>query len=359
MKTKEFSKLILALTSIFILFFFLMLTRVGAMSEVEIILSDSSPEAEGVEYRFQLTTGVALNEEERIYINFPNVYNTPVVVSEDIICPENMTGSVQGRIVSCRVNPGETYPATSTEIIVYNVVNPVKEKPEGIADIYFFTIESDGDERAYIAVAIIEAIRIRGAINPILSFEVEGVGVGENLHNNLTNVTTTATSITFEDMLPNTSILGAQDLFVRTNAGYGFTVNIFQIQEPQVEVEERTYKIHCFTNGDCRDYENSTTWVSPLGILGAPETYGHFGITSEDSSLGNDCDQNYYGFGEGGRWAGLEVAFPTEVMRNCQPADGQTQHEGWTRVGFRVEVTVLQPAGEYETIFTYVVTPVF
>ncbi len=318
-------------------------------------LSSSAPSEAGIVYRFQLVLGLALSEGQSIRITFPGEYAGRLPEADSVICPGDTLPAVDGLTVSC---VGEL-PAGETEIIVEDITNPAKIAAEGIADVYIVDIRTGAGERGYLTVLIVEPLLVRTAIEPFLNFEVEGVGIGEDIHLDLTTGSSTANSIFLGDIPINTPILVAQDLSVKTNAAYGFRVNVFQEKEPQAEVNERTHKIHCFINGDCLDYNQALAWRSPAGILGEPETYGHFGFTSEDNSLGLNCADNYYGFGQGGRWAGLATNAEAEVMRHCSPADGQTQHQGKTRVGFQVEITILQPAGEYETTFTYVVTPIF
>lgn len=330
------------------------------LNNAEIILSDSRPQETNVEYHFKFTTQFPLTSGQQIVITFPDVYSSPVSTSSNVFCPENMSPNVEGRVVICSVNSGKTHPPTSTEILVSGVTNPPKEAPSGIADIHFFTIETSAGEGEFLPISIIEALKIKGAIHPILSFEIRGLGIGEKVHEFLiTNVSTTASSIAFQDIPINTPVLGAQDFFVTTNAGFGFRVNIIQNDDLKTIQNGRVHRIFCFENGRCKSLENATSWIKPEGILGDPKTYSHFGITSEDNSLGENCSFNYYGFGQGGKWVGLTIGTPTEIMRHCAPADGQTRHQGWTRIGFQVEVTILQPSGNYQTSFTYVVTPIF
>lgn len=346
-------------------FIILLIKNVNAyqyfLANLEIITSDSEPDAENVEYKFRFKTNYPLNAGQRIKIIFPDTYQSPIASSTDLFCPTTMLGSVEGRVVFCTVKAGEVHPATTTEIVVKRIKNPPKEKPEGIADFHFFQIETDANEGAFFPVSIVEPLSARGVVNPILNLEIQGLTPGERVHQILVTSTTTANSINFQDIPVNTSLIGAQDIFVRTNAAYGFILNIVQTSDLQaIDYDRgRIYKIYCFENGRCKNYTQAIPWLRPEGILGAPQTYGHFAITSEDNSLGENCSQNYYGFGQGGKWAGLEVGVGTEVMRNCQPSDGITQHQGWTRIGFRVEVTPLQPGGNYETTFTYVLIPIF
>lgn len=338
--------------------------KIGAyqypLSDAEIVLSDSNPGATNVEYKFKFTTAISLSSGQTITINFPDVYQSPVATSVNVFCPQNMTSSVEERMIICTVNPGQTYPPTSTEILVLGVTNPAKEAPFGVADIHFVTIETSAGEGASLPVTIIETMKVSGTIHPILSFEIKGLDVGETVHGTLvTTASTTASSIGFQDIPINTPVLGAQDIFVTTNAGLGFRLNLIQNSDLMAIRDGRVYRIFCFENGRCKAVENAISWIKPEGILGDPKTYGHFGITSEDNSLGENCTFNYYGFGQNPKWAGPDVNSPIEIMRNCGPADGQTRHQGWTRVGFQVEVTPLQPAGNYQTTFTYVLTPIF
>jgi len=357
---KKLSKKATGLVVIFILLFYPILSKVGAyqfpLGEAKAIISNSEPQATEVEYKFQFTTGIGLGSAQKINIIFPDEYAAVIASPTDITCPVNMTASVTNRVVTCTVNSGQTHPAGQTEIIVANIVNPAKESDEGIADTHFILIETEANEGTHVMVVIIEPFRVRAEISPILNFEVEGVGAGESVHDDFTGVTTTSTLIPFGVIEPEIPILAAQDLFVTTNARYGFTVNIFQDGDLRTIAD---YRIRCFIEGQCVNYTSPAAWVSPQGDLGVFRTYGHFGITSEDESLGANCIENYYNFGGIDNWAGLDGNFQAEVMRHCQPTDSQVRHEGWTRIGFQVEITFLQPGGEYENILTYIVTPTF
>lgn len=362
MKEKIFQ--VLFILSILSLFTFLFLKTAKAfqynLTNPRVTLSDSSPGASNVEYKFEFTTNYQLSSGQVITLTFPNTYQSPVASSSNVFCPQNTRPSVSGRIVICTVEEGKTLPPTSTQILISGIQNPSKEAPPGVADFHFVTIETSAGEGVYFPVCIIETLKVKGKIYPILTFEISGLGIGERVHETLvTTVSTTASTIIFENIPVNTPILAAQDLSVTTNAGFGFRVEIIQNDDLKAIRDGRVFRIFCFENGRCKSLENATAWIKPEGILGDPKTYGHFGITSEDNSLGENCTFNYYGSGQGGKWVGLDIGKPTEIMRHCGPADGETRHQGKTRIGFQVEVTVLQPAGTYQTNFTYVVTPIF
>ena len=115
--------------------------------------------------------------------------------------------------------------------------------------------------------------------------------------------------------------------------------------------------INSFDNS--ADGTGSTTphaWTSPLGILDDYKTYGHMGLTSDDSTLtsGDDFgDELYVGFN------GYGSAHSVEVMHHGSPADGTTIDKGRTLVAYTAEISALQQAGDYETTITYVATPTY
>ncbi len=327
-----------------------------ALSSPTLVISNPTPSSTQVTYRFQFITGTSLSENQRITLNFPPAYPSPITLATNVTCPPNMTASVNERMIICTVLPGRVHPATTTEIIARGITNPGKENPPGVADIHAITIMTDANESDVVAAIINEGVSVRTRLEPFLNFEVRGVAAGELFNNSTTTSSTTANSISFgEDIPVNSPILVAHDLFVKTNAARGFMVNIYQNDD----LKSGDNKIYCFDNGNCRNFTQAREWLMPSGFLGFPNTYGHFGVSSSDSSLGPDCLQNYYGVGGPTKWAGLVVGQPTEIMRHCRPADGITQGEGWARVGFQLEISILQPNGLYQTEFTYVITPTF
>jgi len=312
-------------------------------------ITNSAPSTTA-DYTFEFYMNNALTQgSDTITITFPDDYNSPVATSGDVICPGNMTASVSGRQVICT---GTTTAATTT-VTVNNVTNPAKSNPAGTADTYTITIETSQDEGAQVMVAIIEPITVTAHVEATLSFTVSGVNAGQTVNGTTTTVTTTATTIPFGTLDPGTTSIAAQEISVTTNASHGFVVNIFQDHDL---TNAQGDDINCFQDGTCVDYTNATSWASPAGTLDQENTYGHFGITSQDNSLGTNCSNDYYGED---LWAGLDGTDPAEVMCHTGPADGSTDNIGSTRVGFAVEITALQEAGEYTNTITYIVTPTY
>jgi hypothetical protein len=204
-----------------------------------------------------------------------------------------------------------------------------------------------GDTR----VAIIDDVTVSATVETTLSFTIAGVTGATTTNGDavLTSATTTATTVAFGTVVPNTAETLAQDLTVTTNALNGFTVTV---QADQTLTSGNGADIDLFANGS----EATTTgaWSSPTDTFGTENTYGHWGVTTEDSSLsGGDT------FGTA-LYAGNFKSYPREVFYHTGPADGATPHIGATRVGYKIEVGDFQEAAtDYTATLTYVATPVF
>ncbi|NJO83945.1 MAG: hypothetical protein HC828_14930 [Blastochloris sp.] len=95
-------------------------------------------------------------------------------------------------------------------------------------------------------------------------------------------------------------------------------------------------------------------WAAPSATVGLTDTYGHWGLTTEDTSLSDDDS-----FGNA-LYVGDFIGSAREVMYATTSADGATPNIGTTRVGYKAQISVIQEAArDYTTTLTYVVTPIF
>ena len=205
-------------------------------------------------------------------------------------------------------------------------------------------------------VAIIDDVVVTATVSATLTFTVSAVGsyeTSQTVNGAQNDATSTATTLAFGTLTVNSSSTMAQDLAVTTNASDGFTVNIFQDQNLTSAGGD---DIDCFDNSTCVDYTSATAWSVPAGTLDTEGTYGHFGITSQDATLGTTCSNDYYG---NDLWAGLTGTTQAEVMCHTGAADGSTADKGATRVGFNIEIDALQEAGDYTNTLTYIATPTY
>jgi hypothetical protein len=204
-------------------------------------------------------------------------------------------------------------------------------------------------------VAIVNTVLVTASVDTLFTFSVAGVGGGEAVNTaDTTGGTTTATTIPFGELVANTASTAAQDLTVVTNARSGFVVTV---QADQQLLSSNGSDIDGFIDGGYNT--TPVAWVNPSATPGLENTYGHWGVTSDDSTITNLLS-NPFNVGAGGDRFRSASTSPIEVFRHDGPSDGTGQGEGTTRVGYKVEVSALQEAAtDYQATLTYVATPVF
>lgn len=205
-------------------------------------------------------------------------------------------------------------------------------------------------------VAIINAVTMTAVVDTSLTFTIAGVASSSPVNGDTTSTSTTnnAAQIGFGIIQVGTSSIAAQDITVGTNALHGFSVTITENQDL---TSANGANINAFSNGNPAPggvLAAPAAWgAGPTGTLGVTNTYGHMGITTEDSNLpGDDYGTSLY--------AGLTATSTRTVLYHDGPADSTTDNIGKTRVGFRVQVSALQEAAvDYTNVITYVCTPIF
>jgi hypothetical protein len=349
-------------------------------AEVQIVLSDSAP---GVTATHTISFRIATSSDgvaatSTIVIDYQEA-GTPVlnfdtsgvvggdvsVVSGDVAFASAGTSSITfdvntllagGQVVEVVVagivNPDHAFGATDPLDAVTHIVN-VQVTPEDSTDT---------------RVAIIDNITMTAAVDTIFEFSVGGISEGVAVNGNSTTGTSTPTSLDFGVLAPDNFYYLAQVLTVETNASNGFIVTVQESQELTSSTGE---KIHRFANTTSGDVGTAVpaTWTQPLATLNSFETYGHYGITTDDETLhertGVSTDENFTSLGTGensveGGWVGNFHQEPRPIFGHTDAADGSTQNYGTASVGFGIEISSLQAAGnDYTNTLTYVATPTF
>ncbi len=207
------------------------------------------------------------------------------------------------------------------------------------------------EDTGFTGVLLLEPVTVSGEVETYFGFSVDGVVFGEGVNGDptLTTGTTTATSVPFGLVSYGNEYVLAQDLAVTTNAGGGFTVTVEASGDLASTIGST---IDPFEDGSALAVP--APWDQPSAITGNPDTYGHWGITTEDNSL-SDGDPF-----DVARYAGNFIGTPREIMYATSSADGTTAHIGATRVGYKLETSAMQEASrEYSTTLHYVATPIF
>ena len=136
----------------------------------------------------------------------------------------------------------------------------------------------------------------------------------------------------------------AQDLTVVTNASNGFQVTV----EHDGNLRSSSgADIDGFIDGAWTD--TPTAWQPPATTLNDEDTYGHMGISSDDTGFSFTEDE----------WISASTT-PRVMFDHPNSTDGSTTGEGTTRIAYQIEISALQEAGnDYTNTLTYIATPTF
>ena len=222
-----------------------------------------------------------------------------------------------------------------------------------VAGSYQVPITAGASDSGETRVAIVDAVTVTASVDTVFTFSVAGVIGGTTVNTaDTTGGTTTATTIPFGELSADTASTAAQQLSVTTNAANGFIVTV--TSDGQLDSTTGA-DIDGFRNGNFDS--TAVAWEAPAKTLGNEDTYGHWGITSDDADLDGS---NPFNAGAGGDRFVSASTTAVEVFRHDSPVDGTVTGEGTTQVGYKVEVGALQEAAnDYTATLTYVATPVF
>jgi hypothetical protein len=223
----------------------------------------------------------------------------------------------------------------------------VNSASEGSYEIGFTVGTQDS---GWTRVVILDDVLVSAAVDTVFTFTVTGLPGGSAVNGTTTTGSTGSTSIPFGTLQAGVATTSAQRLAVSTNAANGYSVTM-QIDQP---LQSSTgADIDGFSNGS--NTNTPVAWTPPTATLGAENTYGHWAFTSDDSDTTRIAGDEF-GANE---WAAASTS-PRVVMSHTGPANGSGVGVGTTTVGYKVQISGLQEAGDdYSTTLTYVATPVF
>jgi len=255
---------------------------------------------------------------------------------------------------------GVTAPAGDTvEIVVAEaagIINPTTLDSYEI-EIAVANTENDiGRTR----VVILDTVEVTAIVATTFDFVVSPVDVGISVNGEATTGSSSTTTIPFGILEAGTPEFIAQQLNVTTNSAGGFVVTV----EKDAPLESSTgADIDEFV--DASGTDTPTAWVQPGGTLAGTETdWGHWGLVAVDNNLQSAGTA----FSATDQYIAVPST-PRAVFAHNGPTDGQvgiggpdatTDDVGQTFVGYKVEITPLQEAGDdYNTTLTYIATPSF
>ncbi len=233
--------------------------------------------------------------------------------------------------------------ATNQTTGVNQITNPA------VANSYEIQFSGTSGVTGELRVAIVDDVVVTASVDTTFDFNVAGVAGGQAVNGTTTTGASTPTAIPFGTLTANVPSTTAHDLTVTTNAANGFVVTV---QHSGDLTSSNSDTINAFRDGVSST--TAQTWTAPAASIGSPDTYGHWGFTSTDADLvgqGNDYGSN--------EWIGPSTT-PIAVFAHDNVADGSTAGVGAARVGYQIEISSLQEAGnDYSTTLTYIATPTF
>ncbi len=327
-------------------------SRPGFAANHTVTFTDASSTTAGqtITYTFDPTTslfGGVPNVTLADVTSTPSVMN---IVSTCTVGNPDVTLSTSTNALTFTVCTGDTI-ASGT--ITMKVINDTLTNPTSTGS-YVIGVTA-GSNSANTRVAIVSGVNVTAAVATTFSFSVAGLSSSTVLGNGATTTNTSASSsLAFGTIAPNTHAELGQQLYVTTNASNGFAVTV---HEDQDLTSQTGNTIHLFDNGNATS--TPSTWVSPSNIINQPQTYGDFGVTSDDTSSTALGGPNF-GTSTPLYAGSINPTSTLTVFTWNGPADGTTQNVGTAKVAYRIEIGTLQPAAnDYTNNLIYVATPVF
>jgi hypothetical protein len=260
-----------------------------------------------------------------------------VSTSSQILTITSGTGVITaGQVVQIQVGTNATFGTAGID----RVTNP------GTANSYEFVVAAGASDTGRTRVAILDNVDVSAIVNTSFTFTVAGLATTSPVNGTTTTGSTTSTTIPFGVLSAGVIKTMAQRLNVTTNARNGFVVTV---EQDQNLLSSTGADIDGFIDGA---YTNTpAAWAAPTNSIANENTWGHWGLTSDD-------DINTSEFG-----SALFVAAsttPRQIFSHAGPSDGVTNDIGSTTIGYQIQISPLQEAGDdYTTVLTYIATPTF
>lgn len=353
--------------------FFIRNAQAAPLTNLTDTLSTSAP-GSGANHTIRFTTPTGIPATgQNLAITFPSGFDVSSITENDVdiaddgvdlttapSCGASQAGvNITGQTITIEICGGGGGAIGASSVVTVEVGTNATSSGTGVNKItnhsvtgsYELSVVTSPGDTGYTRIVVLDQVSVSAAVDGSFSFTIAGVNAGQSVNGDAvtTVATTTATSVPFGSVQPNTPRVLAQDISVLTNSTNGFMVTV-NANGDLTSVTGAT--INSFTDGT--GVSTPATWASPSGTYNSPDTYGHWGVTTEDATL---SDNDSFG---SALYAGNFINNPREVMYGDSPADGVTANIGKTRVGYKLETSVMQEAAsDYSTTLTYVATPVF
>lgn len=348
MQNKKLNKIIVAIVifSMMAVYGSVPSAKASSLTSAKDTLSTSAPSVLA-NHTITFGTNVVIPDEGTIVVTLDADFGD-ITGASAVVCPNNASSTLATTTtsVTCTYSDGGLATSSSNTLTISNVQNSIV----GSQSVDIET--KDGAtvlESANLLVAIIDTVTMSASVPATLTFAITGTSTGAIINGIAVTATSTATSTPFGTLVVGAISSVSQALSVITNADGGYVVTVQQNQELTNAAGANINSFNNAANGT-----GSTTpvaWANPTGILDTDNTYGHMGLSSDDSDLGTDFT--------GSKLAGLNGAAAMTIMSHNGPADGTTQDMGKASVVYSTKITALQEAGDYTNTLTYICTPTY
>jgi hypothetical protein len=312
-------------------------------------LSDSGPSVTSAhDIEFTIPTGSTLGTGDTVTLTFPAGFTgVNTVISGDLTVTVNGTPDAIASFTAVgQVITFNSVAATAGQVVRIVIADGKITNP-GTIQSYEIRVQTPTDS-GRTRVAIVDYVEVTAVVDTIFEFVVAGTATSSSVNGTSTTGASTATTVPFGTLASGGIYTLAQELTVETNAIHGFVVTVEQDGNLQSSTGA---DIDGFIDGA---YTNTpTAWAAPANSLLNENTWGHWGLTSDDSNHGGAE------FAGGDKWVAASTT-PRAIFSHDGPADGVTQDYGSATVGYQVQISPLQEAGDdYNTTLMYVATPTF
>lgn len=331
-------------------------------------LSDSAPSAaSNHEIEFVSPTGIPAGQS--IVVTFPTVpdaFDLEDITVSDIDLEEDgvdetlgagvWTVSTTSTSITFLSGTGAIAADATTTIKIgtnadagtNRIINPATSNVS-----YEITLQAGTADSGATRVAIVDTVEVTASVATDFVFTVTGLATSSAVNGTTTTGSTSPTLIGFGELTQWQPKTMAQRLNVRTNARNGFVVTV---EQDQNLLSSTGADIDGYLNGG---YTNTPgNWSQPGNTILLEDTYGHWGLTSTDD-LNSSEFQGCVNAATEGCWVAASTT-PRDIFEHNGPSDGTTDDVGSTTVGYQVEISPLQEAGDdYTTTLTYIATPTF
>lgn len=338
----------------------------AGLTHYNVQINNSQAAATGVTYSFNWTTSVttAIAEIDIQVCTTPSgtcvapsgfSTGTPTLASSNIAGSSITTTGSTANLFKLNVGSPATQTTQTMNLNFTGITNP-----SGANTTYYVRTTTysdagstviDGPTSAAFAVLDTNSIAVSATVDPNFTFTVARAVTG-NVNGNYSgsdaiNVsTTTNNSIPFGTLNTSTASVSAHDITITTNAGNGYEVTASSSAVPPLVSGSDNIDSFTGTNG------TPTAWSAPVGSTPDVNT-GFFGYTTSSNALCTGTANRFTDNSSYQRYAGFSTT-GGEVACSTTPKSSDT-----TRVGWKLQINNIQPAGQYTGSIILVATPTY